>query len=113
MKKIIFIFLGILVLSVSLFFYLKTPFITFKKNLLVEVNSNLKTSALVSNIKFGEIEESELKTSKVGDLEVKVKAKSFLNKEREVKVKIKVVDTKEPEIDVSNPVVVYKDSKTI
>ena len=90
----------ILFLGIGLFVYLKTPLVEARENILIEVNSNIKASSLIKNIKLGSYENTTLDTSKVGKKEIKIKTKSFLNKKGTKTVSYKVVDTNAPLLEV-------------
>ncbi len=90
----------ILFLGIGLFVYLKTPLVEARENILIEVNSNIKASSLIKNIKLGSYENTTLDTSKVGEKEIKIKTKSFLNKKGTKTVSYKVVDTNAPLLEV-------------
>ena len=100
-KKII---IGIIVITlvVSAIFSLIYfgPFVIFKKE--VELNSNINTRELASNVIFGNIIEDTIDTTKLGKQKVTVHTKSLLKKEKEYEIEITVTDTKSPIIDVED-----------
>ena len=77
-KKIIIIssFITIFIILLLLLFFFM-PIVVFKKDIVVEVNSHVKTNYFVSNIFLGKIEDKEIYAETVGQGKANIQVKSL------------------------------------
>ncbi len=102
-KKIILIVVAIiLILGVSVFFFIKSKEvkITFKKANNIEINSKIYNTDLIKSIKNGKLQTKKeiVNTSKLGSHKIKYIIKNYFKKNKEYFYTITVVDTEKPTI---------------
>ncbi len=99
-KKIIIIssFITIFIILLLLLFFFM-PIVVFKKDIVVEVNSHVKTNYFVSNIFLGKIEDKEIYAETVGQGKANIQVKSLFGRVKNYQVTYTVKDTKGPDIE--------------
>ncbi len=105
MKKII-IILIIVVLLVIL--GIVTPIVFFKNDVIINVNTSLKTNDFINKVSLGNFESKTVDTSKIGKREVEIKVKSIFGITKKYIRTYQVLDNIAPTIEGKSEVVVYQ-----
>ena len=103
--------LFIIIIVGIIFFYTKKNTnieITLEENLDIEVNSEVKVSSLIKDLKNYELlEENQLvDTSKIGKQEVTIKLKDDKNEEQTYTFEVNIIDSENPKIEVEDKITI-------
>lgn len=102
-KKIIFITLIILTIIISTLFFLnsKKLIIDYNNNIEISVNEEVYNLDNINNIENGKLitEKELIDTSKIGEIKVNFKVKTYFNKIKEYEYTINVIDKEKPIIE--------------
>ena len=109
---ILILLLLISIISIIIFLHIKEKNkanIKLISNLNVEINTKIKSSDFIENIKNGEIisEDIEINTSKLGKQTIKILIKNKNNKEEKYSFEINIIDTTKPTIKYSKEITTH------
>ncbi len=107
-KLLIITLIAIILISLSiggyLFFKSKILYVSFKKNIEININEEAYNTDYVKDIINGELisKKEKIDTSKLGEKKITIKVKDYFKKEKEYTYKVNIVDKEPPTIEFNS-----------